>query len=80
MSILDKIAAWLDRRELSVARMEIACLKETNRLMAPRWDYLNSRDALCSSMANTINKHAFEIAKLKGVYNQTSRGCADGQM
>lgn len=68
MSVLDRIASWLDRREIVNLRRDLACLREANRLMEPRIKYLNSRDEMCSSMANTINKQAFEIAKLKGVY------------
>lgn len=68
MSILNKLANWLDQREVVALRRELACLRETNRLMGPRWDYLNSRDALCSQMANTIARLGFEVEKLKGAY------------
>lgn len=71
MSILNRIASWLDRREVANLRREIACLRETNRLMEPRWAYLNSRDKMCSDLANKVNSQAFEIAKLRGDYNQS---------
>lgn len=74
MSILNRIASWLDRREVVCLRREIACLRETNRLMEPRWAYLNSRDAMCSEMANIIARQGFEIEKLKGTYNKPGGG------
>ena len=72
MTIIDRFINWLEKRELARARVEIACLKETNRLMEPRWKYLNGRDALCSDLANKLNKAMFEIGSLKGQYKETS--------
>lgn len=70
MTILDKIAAWLDRRELSRMRLENGILKAEAEARKARMEYLESRDTLCSQMANTINSQAFQIAKLKGVYDK----------
>lgn len=72
MTILDRIANWLERRELAVLRKQLQELHATEKERFSRVSYLESRDALCSSMANTINKQAFEIATLKGNYSKTS--------
>lgn len=69
MNILDRIAMWLDRRELNTLRREIAAMKEEKERSLPHMQYLKSRDALCSSLANQLNKANFEIAVLKGDYD-----------
>lgn len=71
MSILDRIANWLDRREMSILRKQLKELRDTEAERFNHLEYLESRDALCSSMANLINKQVFEIAKLKGEYNHS---------
>lgn len=74
MSLLDRLANWLDRRELARLRKIIVDMKEADERRKPRIDYLESRDRLCSQMANTINAQAFEIAKLKGEYSKPTGG------
>lgn len=71
MSVLNRIAYWLDRREVCVLRADVARLKEDRNALRPRITYLEGRDALCSSLAHTVNRQAFEIAKLKGEYDHS---------
>lgn len=74
MNILDCVANWLDRRELKSLRHTLKNLRETEAERFSHLSYLESRDKLCSSMANIINNQAFEIAKLKGIYTNISDG------
>jgi hypothetical protein len=69
-SLLDRLANWLDRRELSVLRDKISSMEKTKIDFAPRLEYLESRDKICSEMANIIARQRFEIEKLKDAYDR----------
>ncbi len=73
MNILDKIASWLERREICNLRKEIDSLLIQIKELETTIKYLRYRDNLCNSMANTINKQMFQIEELKGVYSKSKK-------
>lgn len=78
MSLLNCMASWLDRREVCQLRERIAVLERAEADRSAHVAYLESRDKLCSSMANIVNKQAFEIASLKGFYDKSNDQTPEG--